>query len=302
MLPETGDANRALIDEFIAHLTIERHYSSHTISAYRRDLNRFLEFVSDDLQSLKAHQITLFSSALRQRGLAPKSIQRTLSAVRSLYNFMLKQGYVTSNPARLTRAPKDKQKLPKILDTDQAAQLFTYPPHDRLAVRDRAMLELLYGSGLRLSELVNLDIHDVDLDSGFARVLGKGNKTRMAPLGRQCVQALTAWLAEHPQPDPGMPLFTGRKRARISPRTVQARLKRIATLQLGDDSLHPHMLRHSFATHILESSGDLRAVQELLGHSDISTTQIYTHLDFQHLAKVYDRAHPRAALRDESGE
>ena len=227
-------------------------------------------------------------------------MQRALSAIRSFYAFLLQRRMVKLNPAAIARAPKAKRKLPRVLDTDQAAKLFDAEITTPLQVRDRAILELLYGAGLRLSELVQLNIGDVELNEGFANVMGKGKKARRAPLGRHCVAALRAWLSEHPNCVAEAPLFTGRMGqrgvTRISPRTIQNRLKKIAVQQLGDDSLHPHMLRHSFATHMLESSGDLRAIQELLGHADIATTQVYTHLDFQHLAKVYDAAHPRAQL------
>ena len=289
-MPETS----TIIAPFIDYLRIQKRYSAHTINGYTRELERFCDFIDCGPTEAKSHQITSFASALRQQGLQPASVQRALSALRSYYDYLLNQGAVQTNPARVARAPKAKKKLPKVLDTDQAAQLFSSAADDQTSARDLAIMELFYGAGLRLSELVGLNIADLDLHSGFARVTGKGNKVRQTPLGRQCITALQRWLDHHPDRQPDTPLFTGRGNKRISPRTVQARLKKIATAQLGDDSLHPHMLRHSFATHLLESSGDLRAVQELLGHSDISTTQIYTHLDFQHLAKVYDQAHPRA--------
>lgn len=292
-MPETS----TIIAPFIDYLRIQKRYSAHTVNGYTRELTRFCDFIDCDPTEARSHQITSFASTLRQQGLQPASVQRALSALRSYYDYLLNQGAVQANPARVARAPKAKKKLPKVLDTDQAAQLFNSDADDPASTRDLAIMELFYGAGLRLSELVGLNIGDLDLRSGFARVTGKGNKVRQTPLGRQCISALQHWLDHHPDRQPDRPLFTGRGNNRISPRTVQARLKRIATTQLGDDSLHPHMLRHSFATHLLESSGDLRAVQELLGHSDISTTQIYTHLDFQHLAKVYDQAHPRANRR-----
>jgi len=283
--------------EFLHHLAAEKRYSKHTIDGYQRELRKFCAFFPGDLASVVTSDVSSFTATLRHQGLQAKSIQRALSAIRSFYNYMQRQGVVSSNPAAVARAPKANRKLPKVLDTDQAARLFDKKANTPTELRDRAILELLYGSGLRLTELVTLDIGDVDLTGGLARVLGKGNKARLAPLGRHCISALQAWLDEHPCYHHTAPLFTGRGHQRISPRTVQARLKKIAQEQLNDDSLHPHMLRHSFATHMLESSGDLRAVQELLGHSDIATTQIYTHLDFQHLAKVYDSAHPRAGLK-----
>lgn len=295
--------NAALVHEFLNHLHMQKRYSQHTITGYEHELARFLDSLSYDLLTVKPHHITQFVGKLRQQGLSAKSVQRSLSAVRSLYEYLIDQHGLATNPAAVARAPKAARKLPGVLDTDQAARLFEFTPKTAMQFRDKAILELFYGSGLRLAELVQLDIGDVDLRSGFATVLGKGNKTRRAPLGRQCITAIKDWLAHHPDQQPKAPLFTSRMSAknitRISVRTVQNRLKIIARQQLGDDALHPHMLRHSFATHMLESSGDLRAIQELLGHSDISTTQIYTHLDFQHLAKIYDAAHPRADLKPE---
>ena len=209
---------------------------------------------------------------------------------------------MANNPATGVRAPRIAKKLPRALDTDQAAQLLVGSVTTPIEKRDRALLELFYGSGIRLAELVGLDIQDLDLANGNARVLGKGRKTRIVPLGSHTVTALQAWLSTRSDQQPEDPVFVGRGNQRISPRTVQLRVKRAGMKALGVDSIHPHLLRHSFASHLLESSGDLRAVQELLGHSDISTTQIYTHLDFQHLAKVYDIAHPRARGKKEGGK
>ena len=283
-----------LIDEYLSHLQVEKQYSPHTISGYRRELYRFRSQYKGDLCEAQTHDITLYAGWLRHQQLQARSIQRALSAIRSFYTHLLKRRKVRANPASVARAPKVKRKLPKVLDTDQAARLFDRQVTTPTEIRDQAILELFYGAGLRLSELVALDIDDIELDTGFANVMGKGKKARRAPLGRHCISALRSWLLQHPEPLPSAPLFTGRSNKRISARTIQSQLKKIAVQQLGDDSLHPHMLRHSFATHMLESSGDLRAVQELLGHADIATTQVYTHLDFQHLAKVYDAAHPRA--------
>ncbi len=286
------------IDQFLDHLRVERRYSTHTLTGYTRELTRFVELIDVAPLECKPHHVTAFVGALRHKGLSAKSIQRALSAVRSFYQYCQRRGLITANPASVTKAPKVKRRLPTVLDTDQAAQLFSGEANTPIEARDRAMLELLYGAGIRLAELVQLNVGSVDLSSGFATVTGKGNKTRQAPLGRHCVSAVRAWLQHHPDRHPDSPLFTGRGRQRISARTVQQRLKKVAERKLGNDSLHPHMLRHSFATHMLESSGDLRAVQELLGHSDIATTQIYTHLDFQHLAGVYDNAHPRAHVTE----
>lgn len=214
--------------------------------------------------------------------------------MRRLFEDLRRQSLIQANPATGVQPPKAERRLPKALDSDQAAQLFTRQPQTALELRDRAMMELLYGSGLRLAELVSLNIGDLDLSARQLRVVGKGRKERQLPIGRHCADALKAWLAVHANPLPEAPLFLARGQ-RISPRTVQVRLRKAGQQQLHSEALHPHMLRHSFASHLLESSGDLRAVQELLGHADIATTQIYTHLDFQHLADVYDRAHPRAS-------
>ena len=300
---------------FLDHLKFEKRYSPNTLAAYGRDLARFAQTVSEPLSAIRSHHISTYVARLHSAGLAPKSIARNLSSVRSFFRYLEAQRLLKSNPAASTRAPKARRRLPATLDTDQAARLFSFEARTPIEKRDRAILELFYGSGLRLTELVGIDIGDLDLDSGFVRVVGKGNKTRQVPLGRHSVQAIRTWLECRSLPRRSEPLFTGGRGTpdgtaesgregaaqggateakRISPRTVQSRLKRIAIAQLGSNALHPHMLRHSFASHLLESSGDLRAVQELLGHSDISTTQIYTHLDFQHLARVYDAAHPRA--------
>ena len=287
------------LDRFLEHLRVERRYSPNTISAYRRDLHRLARSVDVPWPELRGHHISTFIASLHGQGLAPRSIQRTLSATRSFFSFLEKNHIVEANPAAGKRSPKSRPKLPGTLDTDQAAQLFAFEPRTAIEKRDCAIVEVLYGSGIRLSELVGIDICDLDLKTGFVRVTGKGNKMRQVPLGAQCVAAIELWLACRGFPPGNEPLFTGRPAQRISPRTVQLRLKQVASRQLGNNQLHPHMLRHSFASHMLESSGDLRAVQELLGHADISTTQIYTHLDFQHLAKVYDAAHPRAETQED---
>ena len=289
---------------FLEHLRFEKRYSDNTVSAYERDIAKLTRFLSVPITEVRSHHIDGFVAHLHGKGLAPRSIQRALSSVRSLFNFLEQTGVVRGNPAANNKAPKTKSKLPNTLDADQAAALFTFQPKNDLERRDLAMLELLYGSGVRLSELVGIDLQHLDLNSGFVTVTGKGSKARQVPMGSHCIKAIRDWLACRVGLGPQAPLFTAGKGytghgRRISQRTVQQRLKRLAMLQLGSDQLHPHMLRHSFASHLLESSGDLRAVQELLGHADISTTQIYTHLDFQHLAKVYDAAHPRAGSADD---
>jgi integrase/recombinase XerC len=293
----------AAIAAFLDHLRYEKDYSANTLSAYRRDLVRFASSTDAPPDRISRADVNTFIARLHSEGLAPRSIHRALSSVRSFFAFLEARGQTRRNPAAAARAPKAKNRLPGTLDADQAARLFEFDARTPLLKRDKAMLELFYGSGLRLSELVGVNREDLDLDAGFVTVLGKGRKTRQVPLGRHCITAIRDWLTVHPAAhEPGsVPLFTGRGRTRISPRTVQNRLKQLSARQLGSTDLHPHMLRHSFASHLLESSGDLRAVQELLGHSDLGTTQIYTHLDFQHLAKVYDAAHPRAELKQKRG-
>jgi integrase/recombinase XerC len=285
--------------QYLEFLRSEKQYSKHTLSAYERDLGRFLDIVDTPLAQIRPHHVDAFVAKLHGRGLAPRSLQRSLSSVRSFFSYLVKMRVLTANPAAASRAPKRPNKLPNVLDTDRAAQLFRYTARTPLEKRDQAMAELLYGSGLRLAELVGVDLDDLDLSEGFVRVVGKGNKVRQVPLGSHCVTAINSWLHCRDCPAGTTAVFTTRNGRRISPRTVQSRLKRMGTSQLGSDELHPHMLRHSFASHLLESSSDLRAVQELLGHSDIATTQIYTHLDFQHLAKVYDAAHPRAESQED---
>ena len=285
----------AAIRDFLEYLTVEKRYSANTVTAYRRDLERLAAAVGVDWADVEPHHISAFIARLHGKGLSPRTLQRMLSSVRRFFAYLEKKGVVAANPAANCRAPKVRDKLPRTLDADKTARLFEFEPNTPRDKRDLAMLELFYGSGVRLVELVGIDLKDLDLRGGFVTVTGKGNKVRRVPLGRPCIAAIESWLAERGTADYNAPLFTGRRENRINRRTVQQRLKRLGGAQLGSNVLHPHMLRHSFASHLLESSGDLRAVQELLGHADIATTQIYTHLDFQHLAKVYDAAHPRAA-------
>ena len=289
--------NQTLIRSFIEHLEKEKRYSRNTIKAYKFELEKCSQKIKANLQDITVQNIQNYVGILRTQDLSAKSIQRALSAIKSFFEHQKQKGLIEINPASLVQIPKAKRNLPTVMDTDQAAKLFDFTPKKIIEFRDKAIIELLYGCGMRLAELVGLNIEDVDLNWGFARVMGKGNKERQCPIGRLAGKAIEEWLLVHPSMSKTGPLFTGRGEARISPRTVQSRLKSIAVRQLGDNSLHPHLLRHSFATHLLESSSDLRGVQELLGHADISTTQIYTHLDFQHLAKVYDGAHPRAKTR-----
>ena len=274
---------------------MERRSSPNTLAAYARDLRRFADEAGETpSRAIGTADIRRFAACLHARGLSPRSIARHLSSVRGLFTFLVGRGTVGANPASGVRAPKLRPRLPKTLDVDQTATLFTSAATTPIEIRDRAIAELFYSSGLRLSELVGMDVRDLDLANGFATVTGKGQKVRIVPVGRAAQVALEAWLATRTPFRGDEPLFTGRQGTRLSARNVQLRLKRLGRLTSGNDAVHPHMLRHSFASHLLESSGDLRAVQELLGHANISTTQIYTHLDFQHLAKVYDDAHPRA--------
>jgi integrase/recombinase XerC len=286
------------VDAWLQRLASERQASAHTVDAYRRDMAKLLRFMEaqgvDTFDALDPNRMRSFvASAHRDQQLSPKSLQRLLSSCRSLFHQLIREGALAHDPLTGVRGPKVRRKLPQVLDVDEAGALVETDSGGKLAVRDRAMLELFYSSGLRLSELVNLRWIDLDLDGGEVRVLGKGGKTRVVPVGRPAISALrTLGTAEGMQPDSA--IFRGRGGAPINPRTVQLRMNKLALQQGLPKHVHPHLLRHTFASHMLESSGDLRAVQELLGHADIATTQIYTHLDFQHLAKVYDAAHPRA--------
>ena len=305
---------RDWIERFLAHLAQERRMSGHTVAAYRRDLHTMTRFCErrklPRWDALDNSQVRAFAAAEHTGGMAPRSIQRRLSALRSFYEFLLREGAVVRNPAEGVRAPKTKKRLPHTLDADQMARLLDFRVDDSLSARDKAIMELFYSSGLRLSELVGLDLSAIDLKDRTVRVLGKGNKARIVPIGRQAIGALNKWLVQRAgllkgRPDmssrragaPASPLFVGRTGRQLSVRAVQLRVDTWARRQGLALHVHPHMFRHSFATHLLESSSDLRGVQELLGHADISSTQIYTHLDFAHLASVYDAAHPRARRR-----
>lgn len=294
------------IERFALHLRHERRLSPHTLDNYLRDLRHLVEFC-DTLgiatwPAITIHQVRGYVAWRHRKGIGGRSLQRELSAIRGLFNFLLREGAAELNPAVDVPAPRTPRHLPDTLDVDQTARLVEIKGDDDDAVRDRAIMELMYSSGLRLAELVGLDCDDIDLDDATVRVTGKGAKTRVVPVGRKAIAALRQWLQRrHGRPGTETKaMFLGRGGKRIAPRTVQQRLRRWAVIQGLPVPVHPHMLRHSFASHLLESSGDLRAVQELLGHADIATTQIYTHLDFQHLAKVYDQAHPRAKRKKES--
>lgn len=289
----------AWIDRFVRHLTLERRVSAHTAAAYRRDLGQLSRFCGqrriEAWDRLEHGQLRAFAAAEHAGGLSPRSVQRRLSAVRTFYAYLLREGCCRLNPAREVRAPKSKKRLPATLDADQMGRLLEFRVDDALSARDKAIMELFYSSGLRLSELTNLDLKALDLKDLTVRVEGKGGKTRILPIGRFAADALRNWLLQRSAlPDRGAAVFIGRSGRRLTPRAVQQRVATWARRTGLAQHMHPHMFRHSFASHLLESSSDLRGVQELLGHSDISTTQIYTHLDFQHLAKVYDAAHPRA--------
>jgi integrase/recombinase XerC len=288
------------IDRFMSHLESERRLSANTLKNYHRDLLRLQEFCQQreirSWPSLDVHHLRIFVATLNHAQLAGSSIQRILSAVRTFLNFLIREAVIKTNPARGISAPKSARTLPKTLDVEQVSRLLEISGKDPLVSRDLAIMELMYSSGLRLSELVSLDIHDLDMKDALVRVTGKGNKTRVIPVGRHALAALEQWQQHRNgmcKPDE-QALFLSRQGQRLSHRSIQQRLRTWGIRQGLNSHVHPHRLRHSFASHLLESSGDLRAVQELLGHAHIGTTQIYTHLDYQHLAQVYDQAHPRA--------
>jgi len=291
------------LERFFVYLHNERRLSPHTLANYRRDLRQLQRYCEEDgvasWTALDSFGVRRYVAWRHRKGLGGRSLQRELSAIRSFYNFLLRERVVGSNPAVGVPAPKAEKRLPRALDVDQTAHLLAIDDKGPLAVRDKAMMELTYSSGLRLAELVSLDTDSIDTADATVRITGKGGKTRVVPVGRMALAAVAAWLKLRGQLAPleEKALFVSKHGRRIAPRSVQQRLRHWALKQGLPSRVHPHMLRHSFASHILESSGDLRAVQELLGHADIATTQIYTHLDFQHLAKVYDQAHPRARKR-----
>jgi integrase/recombinase XerC len=295
------------LDRFVTHLGSERRLSLLTVDGYRREIARFLQRLADqdvaDLRQVDESRVRDYIARRHRQGAGAPTLQRALSAIRSFYKFLLREGVATHNPAAGVIAPRGTRKLPDALDVDRVSALLDMPPKSALDVRDRAMFELMYSSGLRLAETVSLNVGDVDLNEALVQVTGKGAKQRVVPVGTVACKWLRRWLGERPAQASGheTALFVSRRGTRLTARAVQARLERWARIQGLGRPVHPHMLRHSFASHMLESSGDLRAVQELLGHADISTTQIYTHLDFQHLAEVYDRAHPRARRRKSKG-
>jgi integrase/recombinase XerC len=316
---------QALLERFLSHLANERRLSPHTLDAYRRDLERILAWYQArepeaDWPGLQERDVRAYLASRHRQGHAGHTLARELSALRRLYVFLARELIVEHNPAQGVRAPKQPRVLPKTLDADRlsamldadvaanadtgvnagpaSAAVADHPAAQGspLDLRDTAMVELFYSSGLRLAELIAIDLRDINPRDPMLTVTGKGSKTRRVPIGRQALLAIERWLGVRGQfadiQEPA--LFVSARGQRINPRTVQQRLRLWAMNRASETPLHPHMLRHSFASHLLESSGDLRAVQELLGHADISTTQIYTPLDFQHLARVYDQAHPRA--------
>jgi integrase/recombinase XerC len=286
--------------DYLSYLTHERRLSANTAAAYKRDIDELIALAGDTaLGELQIHQIRRHAAQLHARGLDGRSIARMLSAWRGLYHYLVRDRAFKTNPCMGVRAPKYARRLPHAQSVDETARLMQIDTSDEdggLAQRDKAIFELFYSSGLRLSELTALSLGDINAADATVRVTGKGGKTRVVPVGRHALTAVNEWLAARAllAPDNEAALFLGQGGSRLGARAVQLRLKHWATKLGLDQSLHPHMLRHAFASHVLQSSGDLRAVQEMLGHASISTTQVYTQLDFQHLAKVYDAAHPRA--------
>lgn len=292
---------RGLLDAFLKTLEQQHRLSEHTLDGYGRDLHGLLRFACErglaGWDRLTPVHLRDYLASRHRAGLGSRSLQRALSAFRGFFDFLIKLGEIEQNPARTLRAPKAPRSLPRVLDVDQMAGLLELPAETALEIRDLAMWELFYSSGLRLGELAALDLGDLDLREGMLLVRqGKGRKARWVPIGRQALAALQRWLAVRTgfAPSGQAALFVGRHGDRLARRSIEARLDRWQTKLDLPVHVHPHLLRHSFASHILESSGDLRAVQEMLGHANLATTQIYTHLDFQHLAEVYDKAHPRA--------
>ena len=288
------------IAHYLDDLRVARRCSPHTVSNYARDLKSIARSAAarsvENWQALTGNDVRAIIAEQHRHGIAGRSLARRLSALRGLYNYLIGLGQCETNPAQDILAPRDKKALPATLDPEEVSRLLAQNLNDPMICRDLAMFELMYSSGLRLAELVSIDLADLDLSVGQVRVTGKGGKVRDLPVGEHAIGAINKWLG-YRRSLPGADdraVFLSSRGKRIAPRTVQMRLKKLAESQGLDRDCYPHMLRHSFASHLLESSGDLRAVQELLGHADISTTQIYTHLDFQHLAQVYDESHPRA--------
>jgi integrase/recombinase XerC len=293
----------AQLASFAQHIDTARNLSPQTTKSYLRDLSRLQSLLNDSsiatLSDIDTQHIRSALATLHKSGLSNASLQRWLSSVRAFFRYALQKKWLSNNPADGLQAPAKAKKLPKLMDADQAIQLVSIEGSDWHSLRDRALLELLYSSGLRLAEIANIDISDIHLGEATVRVTGKGAKTRLVPVGSCALAAIERWLKVRSERalENENALFVSQRGKRISHRAIQQRVKLIAQRQGISQPIHPHMLRHSFASHMLESSGDLRGVQELLGHANLSTTQVYTHLDFQHLAKTYDSAHPRAHSR-----
>jgi integrase/recombinase XerC len=298
------DTEKGWIDTFIHHLEYERRLSALTCKHYRRDLVALVAYCAEigltRWRDIDSEYIRSFSAASYRRGLSSKSIQRRLSATRTFFRYLLREKHVKTNPVVSVSAPKSGTRLPGNLDVDRMARLLDIQGDTAIINRDRAILELLYSSGLRLAELTDLNLGDIDSQDATVRVTGKGNKDRIVPVGKHALRALATWYRSRNQMAAvdETALFVSNRGTRLSQRSVQARITHWAKHQGIDTNVFPHLFRHSFATHLLESSHDLRGVQELLGHTNISTTQVYTHLDFQHLAQIYDRTHPRARKKD----
>ena len=286
------------IKEYLVFVSQVKNLSENTTKSYERDLKKLLIFLEKlnitKYSDVKEEICSAWIGDLYSQNNKPKSIQRHLSSAKGFFRFLKKNNLIDSSPFELVTAPKSSNTLPDVLSPEDVEQLLNFKPSNTIEIRDMAIVELMYSSGLRVSETVNININDFEENMSFLRVIGKGSKTRLVPMGRFAIKAINNWLIEREKIlNNTDALFLNSKGARLSVRSVQLRLKKMATKQ-GLPPVHPHMLRHSFATHMLESSGDLRTIQELLGHSSLSTTQIYTKLDYQHLAKIYDKSHPRA--------
>ena len=289
--------------KFLQFLETEKRYSKHTVENYSKDIDDLEKFCSvkkiNSWDEIKTHHVRTYASQIFIDGLGARSIQRKLSAIRSFMNYLVRENLLRTNPADGIKTPKAPKKLPGVLDVDQINQLLNIKETDPISLRDKAIMELLYSSGLRLAELVALNPIDLNIQDRSLTVIGKGNKKRMLPIGSKAIDAIKAWIQIRSQiaaPDEEA-LFVGNRGNRLSRRSIQSRINHWSKKNGLTQDVYPHLLRHSFATHLLEASGDLRAVQELLGHKDISTTQVYTHLDFQHLAETYDKAHPRSGKK-----
>ncbi len=303
-------ADRALpplAEDYLAHLTFERRLSKLTVINYRRDLTDLAEFAASSgdprravaIEKLSGNDIRRFLASIHSKGMTPRAISRLLSGWRGYFKFRLKQNTGLVNPCDGVRAPKAERLLPRTLSPEEAIKLVSFDDDTPAGIRDRAAFELLYSCGLRIAELVNLNLDSIDYASSEIRVTGKGNKTRIVPVGAPAIAAVKRWLAVRNVSATEVALFLGSAGKRITATVFQKRIKQWALKQGIDINVHPHMLRHSFASHVLQSSQNLRAVQEMMGHASIASTQVYTHLDFQHLAKVYDSAHPRARKKKE---